>query len=149
FRRRALASGGALFLAAALALVLSRGYAPLVPAALIFAGWALPLHLVTGAAAITALWALWYRRWRVARFAAAAQVSLILWGWALSQYPYVVPSDLTITAAAAPAVTLRLALGALAVGTAVLAPSLYYLFRIFKKSHDSSNPHTEQQNLLE
>ncbi len=133
FRRRALVSGGVLFLAAALALLESRGYAPLVRDALFFAGWAVPLHLLTGAAAITALAALWYRRWRVARVAAAAQVSLILWGWALGQYPYVLPPDLTIAAAAAPGVTLRLALGALVVGAAVLVPSLAYLFRVFKR----------------
>jgi cytochrome bd ubiquinol oxidase subunit II len=132
FRRRALASGAGLFLAAGLALLLSQGYAPLVRAALIFASWAVPLHLLTGTAAVTALVALWYRRWRVARAAAAAQVSLILWGWALSQYPYVVPPDLTIAGAAAPTATLRLALGALAAGAVVLLPSLYYLFRVFK-----------------
>jgi cytochrome d ubiquinol oxidase subunit II len=62
------------------------------------------------------------------------QVSLILWGWALSQYPYVLPPDLTIAAAAAPDVTLRLALGTLAVGAVVLLPSLRYLFRVFKSS---------------
>jgi cytochrome d ubiquinol oxidase subunit II len=132
FRDRALGSGVALFGAAALVLLLSRGYAPAVRAALIFAAWAVPLHLVTGAAAVTALAALWYRRWRLARAAAGAQVSLILFGWALSQYPHILPPDLTIAAAAAPDVTLRLVLGALALGAVVLLPSLYYLFRVFK-----------------
>jgi cytochrome d ubiquinol oxidase subunit II len=133
FRRRALGSGVALFLAAVLALVLSLDGAPLVRDGLIFAAWAVPLHLLTAAAAITALAALWVRRWRVARVAAVAQVSLILWGWALSQYPYILPPDLSIADAAAPAVTLRLALGALALGAVVLLPSLYSLFRIFKR----------------
>ena len=138
FRRRALAAGAALFGAAVLVLVLSLRYAPLVRDGLIFAAWAVPLHLVTAAAAVTALAALWFRRWRLARVAAAAQVSLILWGWALGQYPYLLPPDLTIAAAAAPAVTLRLVLGALALGAAVLFPSLYYLFRVFKGGHPSS-----------
>jgi cytochrome d ubiquinol oxidase subunit II len=133
FRRRALGSGLALFLAAVLALVLSLDGAPLVRDGLIFASWAVPLHLLTAAAALTALAALWVRRWRVARVAAVTQVSLILWGWALSQYPYILPPGLSIADAAAPAVTLRLALGALALGAAVLLPSLYYLFRIFKR----------------
>jgi cytochrome d ubiquinol oxidase subunit II len=132
FRRRALGSGVALFVAAALTLLLSRGYAPAVRDSLIFATWAVALHLLTGAAAITALGALWYRRWRLARAAAAAQISLILLGWARSQYPYILPPDLTIAAAAAPDVTLRLTLGALALGAVLLLPSLYYLFRIFK-----------------
>src|SRR5882672_10320621 len=134
FRRRGLASGVGLFVAAVMALLLSLSGAPRVRDGLIFATWALPLHLLTAAAAITALWALWVRRWRVARVAAVAQVSLILWGWALSQYPYILPPDLSIASAAAPAPTLRLVSGALALGAVVLLPSLYYLLRVFKSS---------------
>ena len=129
FRRRALASGVALFGAALSALLLSPAA---VRGALVFASWAVPLHLLTGAAAVTALAALWYCRWRLARAAAAVQVSLILWGWALSQRPYILPPDLTVAAAAAPPATLRLALAALVLGAVVLLPSLYYLFRVFK-----------------
>jgi len=132
FRRRALGAGVALFFAALAALLLSQRWAPRVREALIFAPWAVPLHLLTAATAVTALAALWRRRWRVARVAAATQVSLILWGWALAQYPYVLPPDLPVEAAAAPAVTLRLVLAALALGALVLFPSLYYLLRIFK-----------------
>src|SRR5205814_4075544 len=128
FRRRALASGGALFLGAVAALLFSLNGAPRVRDGLIFAAWALPLHLLTAAAAITALAALWVRRWRVARAAGVMQVSLILWGWALSQYPYILPPDLSIASAAAPRATLRLVLGAVALGAVVLLPSLYYLF---------------------
>ena len=134
FRRRALAAGVGLFLAAVVALLLSLRGAPRVRDGLIFATWALPLHVLTAAAAIIALVALWARRWRVARGAAVTQVSLILWGWALSQYPYILPPDLSIAGAAAPAATLRLVLGALALGAVVLLPSLYYLFRVFKGS---------------
>jgi cytochrome d ubiquinol oxidase subunit II len=68
----------------------------------------------------------------VARVAAAAQVSLILWGWVLAQFPYLVPPTLTIADAAAPRRTLVLTLWALAAGALVLFPSLAYLFRIFK-----------------
>jgi len=138
FRRRARASGVGLFLAAVVVLLLSLNRAPRVREGLIFAAWAVPLHLLTAAAAITALVALWARRWRVARVAAAAQVSLILWGWALSQYPYILPPDLSITNAAAPAATLRLVLAALVAGAVLLLPSLYYLFRIFKMGNPSS-----------
>jgi len=138
FRRRALASGVGLFLAAVVVLLLSLNRAPRVRDGLIFAPWAVPLHLLTAAAAITALVALWARRWRVARVAAAAQVSLILWGWALSQYPYILPPDLSIANAAAPAATLRLVLAALVAGAVLLLPSLYYLFRIFKMGNPSS-----------
>jgi cytochrome d ubiquinol oxidase subunit II len=134
FRRRALGAGVALFGAALLVLALSGvgAGAPRVRAGLIFAPWAAPLHLLTGVAAVVALAALWRRRYGAARIAAACQVSLILWGWGLSQYPYILPPDLTVAGAAAPAATLRLVLGALALGAVVLLPSLYYLFRVFK-----------------
>jgi len=122
FRRRAIGAGALVFVAAALGLVLS-GQAPLVGARLV---------ALTGIAAVCAFIALWTRRYRTARVAAAAQVSLILWGWGLAQFPYLLPPDLTIAGAAAPAVTLRLALGVLGLGALVLFPSLYYLFRVFK-----------------
>jgi cytochrome d ubiquinol oxidase subunit II len=93
--------------------------------------WALPFQLATGLAAVTAIWALWVRRYRVARVAAAAQVSLILWGWALSQYPYVIPSTLTIRDAAAPTITIKIVMWALAGGAVILIPSLVNLRRTF------------------
>ena len=142
FRRRALMAGGAVFVTAMGALLLSsRGDsgAPLMWEGLIHSPWALMLQAGTAVSAISALVALWKRRYLVARVAAAAQVSLILWGWALAQYPYIVPPDLTIADAAAPAVTLKLVLGALGLGAVLLIPSLYYLFRIFKTSNPTSH----------
>lgn len=134
FRIRALGSGIAVFAAAALALLLAHdsGGAPLMAFGLLRARWALPLQLGIALAAITALLALWYRRYVLARVAAAVQVSLILWGWGLAQYPYLIPPDLTIEQTAAPAATIRLVLIALAAGAVILLPSLWYLFRIFK-----------------
>ena len=137
FRRRAIGSGVALFCSALAALLLAQGGAPRVLDGLVFAPWALPLHLLTAIAAITALGTLWRRHYRIARIAAAGQVTLIFWGWPLSQYPYIVPPDLDIADAAAPDATLRLVLGALALGAVVLVPSLYVLFRVFKRHQTS------------
>ena len=131
FRRRALAAGVAVFVTAALGLLLSRDI-PLVGGRLVAASWALPLHALTGIAAITAFAALWGRRYHLARVAATAQVTFILWGWGLAQFPYLLPPHLTIDAAAAPAVTLRLAVIAVAGGAVLLFPSLYYLLKVFK-----------------
>lgn len=131
FRRRALSAGVAVFVTAALGLVLSR-QVPLVGERLMAARWAAPFHVLTGAAAVTAFAALWTRRYRLARVAAAVQVTCILWGWGLAQFPYLVPPDLTIAAAAAPAITLELALGAVAGGAVLLFPSLFYLMKVFK-----------------
>lgn len=143
FRKRALLAGIAVFGVALLALMLSshdEAGAPLMWQGLIHSRWAITLHGATGVSAVTALLALWKRRFGLARVAAAAQVSLILWGWAVSQYPYILPPDLTIAESAAPGVTLRLVLGALMVGGALLIPSLYYLFRVFKSQRDVSAP---------
>ncbi len=134
FRARALAAGLVVILLAGLSLLLAQSGAPRMEAGLTLSRWAVSFHVATGAAAVTALTALWTRRFALARIAAAAQVSLIVWGWAWSQYPYVVPPDLTIAASASPRATLRLVLGALVVGAAVLFPSLFYLFRVFKSS---------------
>ena len=132
FRRRAYGAGLAVFACAAGTLALAGEYAPAVRNTLTRSGAALPLQLATAAAALTALGALAAGRYRVARVAAAAQVSFIVWGWAVAGYPYIVPRTLTIAAAAAPPVTLRLTLVALAAGVVVLVPSLAYLFRVFK-----------------
>jgi len=93
-----------------------------------------PLHVITGAAAIATILALWVRRYRLARITAALQVSCIIWGWALSQFPLIIPTEyagLTIRAAAAPSATLDLLLIGLIVGVIVLVPSLVYLYRTF------------------
>lgn len=132
FRSRALATGVAVFFASALVLVLSHGTAPLVRTGLMASAWALPLHLITGLTAVSVLAALWFRRYRLARLGAGLQVSLIFWGWAMAQYPFLLPPTYTVANTGAPATTLRLALVALTVGGIILLPSLWYLFQIFK-----------------
>ena len=134
FRRRALGAALAVFAAAAGTLAAALRGAPLTARGLTAMPWALPLHVATGTAAVAAIGALWARRYGLARLTAGAQVSLIVWGWALALYPYIVPPTLTIAGAAAPEVTLTLVLWAVAGGALALFPSLVYLFRIFKRS---------------
>jgi cytochrome bd ubiquinol oxidase subunit II len=131
FRRRALTMAVLVFVLAGLALLFSRSTAPRMTAGVVAAPWSLALHLCTAAFAITAIIALWSRQYQLARVAAAGQVSLILWGWALAQYPFIIPTTLTIRDAAAPPVTLKLLLIGLAGGAMILVPSLRYLFRMF------------------
>lgn len=59
------------------------------------------------------------------------QVSLILWGWVLAQYPFIIPMTISIRQASAPRVTLELLLVGLGGGALVLIPSLRYLLRTF------------------
>ena len=131
FRRRAFGAGVLAFVVAAVALFASHAGAPLVRRGLLGSGWAIPLQLAIAVAALCAFAALWTRRWKLARVAAAAQVTLVLWGWILAQFPYMVPPHLTIRAAAAPRITLVLLLWGLAGGAAILLPSLWYLYRTF------------------
>jgi cytochrome d ubiquinol oxidase subunit II len=138
FRRRAYAAAAAMLAAAFGALAVAHSSAPELRRGLLsFTGSALALQSATASAALVALWSLATRRWRVARVAAGAQVSLILWGWVLVQYPYIIPPIHTARDVAAPRATLVLLLAALATGAVVLIPSLAYLYRTFAPIRES------------
>lgn len=132
FRRRALAAAVTVGLLALLVFLLSGAGAPALRHKLAASWWTWPLQIATGGAALGAMAGLWLRRYRLARYCAAAQVSLILWGWGAAQFPYLVAPDLTLYNAAAPQITLRLLWWALVAGALLLFPSFYYLFRVFK-----------------
>jgi cytochrome d ubiquinol oxidase subunit II len=136
FRRRALAAAVAVGVIALVAFILAGEGAPRVRLALAARRWSWPFHALTGAAAVTAIAALATRRFRLARAAVAAQTVLILLGWALAQSPYLVVPDVTLQTAAASPRTQRLLLVALAAGLPVLVPSLWLLFRVFKRREE-------------
>jgi cytochrome d ubiquinol oxidase subunit II len=138
-RRRALWSAGVVFVAAFGTLAIANRTAPQIGVTLMHSSWAAPFHVATGIAAVVAIAALWTRRFRLARVAAAGQVMLILWGWVASQYPAMIPGRLSIADAAAPDITLRLTLYVLAAGGLVLFPSLWYLLRVFKGERPTSS----------
>ena len=134
FRARAIVSAvvvGACALAAGLLTPPGAGH---FRETLLRSPWSWPLQLATGAAAMGALWALFTRRFRTARALAVVQVALIVGGWGAAQRPYLIAPDLTLQGAAAPEPTLRLLLLALAIGSVVLFPSLWWLFRVFKRA---------------
>jgi cytochrome bd ubiquinol oxidase subunit II len=131
FRLRALWSGLALAPVAWVVFETSQAGAPEMYHGL--TRWWEPVLLMwTSACAVTALAALWWRRFAVARVAAIGQVTLILVGWALAQYPNLLTPDVTVHNAAAPERTLRLLVMALGFGALLLLPSLAYLFYLFK-----------------
>ena len=134
FRLRALIAGLAVCILALSVFLLARTGAPTVRTGISRSWWALGLHLFTAIFAMGAFYALWTRKYGLARVFAGAQVTLILLGWALAQFPYLVEPDVTIYSASAPRATLQLLFVALAAGVLVLFPSYYYLFRIFKRS---------------
>jgi cytochrome bd ubiquinol oxidase subunit II len=130
FRMRAILASAASGILAILGLVLAYAAAPRVWSDLTGNGLLLLiLALINGP---IALWGVWRLRPHIARIAVAAQVALVLWAWALGQWPYLVPPDLTIAGAAAPEATLRAWLVVISVGMLLVIPSLGVLFRVFK-----------------
>jgi cytochrome bd ubiquinol oxidase subunit II len=132
FRERALFSAVIVGIMALVSFVLADTGAPAIWQGLSREWWSLPFHVMTGLAALGAIAALHARVFALARVLAMAQVTLILWGWGLAQFPVLVAPDLTFEAAAAPEAVLRAMVVALAAGAVVLGPSLAYLFHVFK-----------------
>lgn len=74
------------------------------------------------------------RRYAVARITAALAAATVLCGWAGAQYPYVLPSELTIAKAAAGRTALAVMLVALVIGGTVLLPALAFRYVLFQRS---------------
>jgi cytochrome d ubiquinol oxidase subunit II len=103
-------------------------------------------RLIEGEAAMAALvafQALWSRSYPRARIAAAAQVGLIVIGWGVAQCPYLVRPELTIFNSASPPNILVDIEIAVALGGAILIPSLILLLVIFKKDRKSISASAE------
>jgi cytochrome d ubiquinol oxidase subunit II len=129
FRTRALGSGvasGAVALAGIL--VVRSDARPLFDG--LTSGGGLAMVLVSGAAGIATLALVWAERYNVARFVVAVAVAAIVVGWALAQDPYVLPGQLTLDQAAAGDATLAAVLIGIGVGSVILGPSLWWLYRL-------------------
>lgn len=129
FQRRALIAWGAAAILAGALLPMLAARAPWLWARLAGSLW---LFLTGAVLAALSAWFLITGRYRAGRVTAVAQVVTLLWGWALAQWPYLVYPDVTFAAAAAPRGTLRFILTALVPGMAILLPSLWFLFKVFK-----------------
>jgi cytochrome d ubiquinol oxidase subunit II len=132
FRTRALAAGLLLAPTAALTFLLARDGAPAIFMRLT-SWWAPLLVAATSLCALGALVGLWRRHFRWARAAAVGEVTCILVGWGLAQFPHIVVPDLTLTNAATVASTLHALMRALTIGAVVLFPAFAYLFYVFKR----------------
>jgi cytochrome d ubiquinol oxidase subunit II len=128
FRVRALGTGA---VAGALALgglaVLHSDAHPLYHELL--AGEALPALVVSILAGVGTLGLVYGRRFEAARYSAALAVAAVVAGWALGQWPTVLPG-LSVRQAAASHDTLVAVVVAVLAGGAILFPSLALLFRL-------------------
>ena len=141
FRRRALAAGTAVVAMSALMLPLLYVQAPHLWHGLLGIR-AAPVLAAGVAAALLSGWSLWRRRPRLARASAIVQTACLLAGWGIAQHPYLIYPDVTVHAAAAPESTLRFVLWSTPFGMALLLPSLWWLFRVFKSSPASPDVRT-------
>ncbi len=77
-------------------------------------------------------WSVFARRYSLSRAFAAGEIGLLILGWGLAQYPYLVYPDLSLYSTAAPVATLRFVVLSLPVGGLFIVPSLWVLLRVFK-----------------
>ena len=97
-----------------------------------FQARALPIVALSAVGGLGSLVALWKSKFTLAAAGAVVAVASVVIGWGVAQYPYLVPPTITVDAAKAGPKVLRLAVVVAGIGTLVLGPSLYLLFRIFK-----------------
>jgi cytochrome d ubiquinol oxidase subunit II len=128
FRARALGAGvvgGALALAGILVV---RNDAHSLYDELV-SGRALPAVIVSALAGLATLALVYRRRFETARYSAALAVAAVVAGWALAQWPTILPG-LDVRRAAAPHDTLVAVVAAVLGGAAIVFPSLALLFRL-------------------
>ncbi len=94
------------------------------------AGRGLPLVVISVVAGAAVLTALLLDVTRLVRPLAALAVAAVIWGWAICQYPYLLPPRLTIAQAAAPRATLVTELVVVGIIVVLVAPSFALLFRL-------------------
>ena len=130
FRRRALGTGVAVGAVAVGGIAVLGTDAPELFHGLTHRG--LPAVLASALAGAASLVLLFRRRYVAVRVAAAVAVAAVLWGWALAQYPFMLPPGTRYPDVAATRSVLDATLVVTAIGTALLLPSLYWLLRLFQ-----------------
>jgi cytochrome d ubiquinol oxidase subunit II len=68
------------------------------------------------------------------RALAVGAVAAVIWGWAIAQYPYLLPQTLTIDQAAAPSETLTWLLAVVGVAVLLVVPSIGLLFTLVQRN---------------
>lgn len=132
FKRRAVAAGVVVGALAGLALYELETSAPRIADRLTAGAGAafLVVSLVLGSVVLVGLIA---GRTRWLRYLAGAAFTAMLWGWAVAQYPFVLPGSLTLRAAAAPTSSLVVEVGVVAVIVAIVVPSFLLLYRLSQR----------------
>ena len=129
FRTRALATGVVTGVVALGGLLVVRDDAPDLYDGLT-SGGGLVMVVLSGLAGVVTLGLVWRERYGLARATSALAVICVTVGWALAQSPYFLPPELTLDEAAASDATLTAVVIAVGLGMLILAPSLWFLYRL-------------------
>ena len=108
---------------------------------------ALPLVVLSVACGIGVLLLLRRGARRGARPLAVGAVAAVIWGWAVAQYPYVLPQTLTIDQAAAPSETLTSVLIVFVVAVLLVLPSIGLLYTLVQRNlvEETRSPTNDRQ----
>ena len=93
---------------------------------------AIPLVIVTMLIGLAAAAALWFKRYGWARVLIVAEAAFLLLSWGVSQYPYIIPPDVTAANASSPQETQVFLLVGIIIALIIVVPSLWFLFYVFK-----------------
>ena len=94
----------------------------------------IPLVILSAICGLGALVLIRRRATRGTRELAVGAVVAIIWGWGVAQYPYLLPTDLTIAAGAATSDTLTMVLIVFAVAVVLVLPAIGLLYTLSQKS---------------
>lgn len=137
FRRRAIISGTSTALLAGLVLLAARHAAPWFFERLLSLQ-TLPVMFGALICFAGSAWAVFTRRFALSRWFAVGEIVLVLLGWGIAQYPFLVYPSIQLADAAAPMPTMRFVILSLPIGAALLVPSLWLLFTVFQQKTASS-----------
>ncbi|MGH3852278.1 MAG: hypothetical protein ACRDR6_02025 [Pseudonocardiaceae bacterium] len=98
-------------------------------------GRALPLVVISALAGVVVLILLRRGVTSSARVVAAVAVTTVVWGWALAQYPCLLPPALTVRASAAPSGALITELVVTGLIAVLVGPSFILLFTLAQRGH--------------
>jgi cytochrome d ubiquinol oxidase subunit II len=149
YRWRALISGAITAVLGAIGLLLSPSEAPLLWDGMFTRVLPLVVVIVTMLIGLTTAVLLYQRKYRLARVAIILEVAFLLGSWGLSQYPYLIPPHVTIANSANDSSMILALLISIAVGMAILLPSLYYLFSVFKLPYPVPGKAAEVETLTD
>jgi cytochrome bd ubiquinol oxidase subunit II len=130
FRQRGLIAGALVAVFGVLGLLQAPSEAPVLWHGML--DHALILIIATMLIGVGAALALWTRRYQLARILIIGETAFLLGTWGVSQLPYLIPPDVTVTSAASSQSTMLTLLVGLIIALIIVIPSFWLLFYVFK-----------------